>query len=89
MTSATAREIHSTTTPAQRRALLRLSRGNFEHAPDEYPLTRASRERMYRRLCKLGLAQPYPHGGFEITDWGRQYVRHLEQGGYEPARRAS
>jgi hypothetical protein len=34
----------------------------------------AAKRRMYERLCAAGLMKPYVHGGYEITDAGRQAI---------------
>lgn len=58
-------------TPAQKRALAEIATEAGYHKGWPKGLARAAWERCAAVLCTLGLARPYPHGGYEVTDAGR------------------
>jgi hypothetical protein len=65
-------------TAAQLKALLRAYEdklGVIESSTSTRGLGRAAFERMMFRLYKIGLVVPYVHGGFQITDEGRQFMK--------------
>lgn len=59
--------------PAQKRALLETYQHPLELFEIYGPrgLAHSSQERMAQRLCEAGLFEPYVHGGWCLTDVGR------------------
>lgn len=69
-------------TPAQEKVLGRLAREPYVTKTGGGGLGKAAWERMMARLVRAGIAEPYPHGGYGITESGRkahaELVAHLE-----------
>lgn len=60
-------------TPPQRKALAEMASSPEGRVECIWPrgYARSNWEWVRMRLCSLGLAQKYRHGGYEITDAGR------------------
>ncbi len=65
-------------TRAQKVWLRRLGE-KIQTSPDYMGWGNATFEKVMGNLCKLGYAEPYVHGGYQITDAGREALRGLKE----------